>query len=137
MPVLKDAQCIRCGHVQELFMDGDETHCDAECGPCGKPRQHVSICTGGCKHRWRFQDMGGIDHTGYSECFAVKAGRPHPEAINTPEEADSATSDTLLRDGSVTHEQHRFSDEVRAERRERRAADDKRRAGKTPLHFYT
>jgi len=132
--VLKDCECNRCGTVRELFLEKEETECRAECAQCGRVRLHRSLCTGGIKRRWRFADLGGVDHGAYVD-YGVHAGVPQPEAIGTNEESKGYEPNRMKRDGSRADQQPRFSDDARRDRREKRKWRQLHREGKTPLHY--
>ncbi len=134
MPVLKDAACVKCGAVRELFMDRDESRCRAVCEVCSRPRIHLSLCTGGTKRRWRFADIGGVDHSEYVQ-YGVHAGIPQPAAIGTSDESTGYEPLRMKRDGSRADQQPRFSDEARKDRRDRRRWKQRHAEGRTPLHF--
>lgn len=132
--VLKDCECHRCGTIRELFLEQDETTCRARCEVCGGDRLHRSICTGGTKKRWRFADLGGVDHGDYVD-YGVHCGIPHPDAANTPDESKHYEPTRMKRDGSRADQQRRFSDDARKDRRERRKWTQRHAEGRTPLHF--
>lgn len=134
--VLKDAECVKCGRVHEVFCEGDETvmqaHC--ECGN-GKPRLHRTICNGGVKRRYRFNDWPK-DTTGYVQSGGVACGRPEVEAIDTPDESRKGNyTPDQHKDGGLTHERERFSRRVREERRAERRDRQRNAEGRAPLYF--
>jgi hypothetical protein len=132
--VLKDCECTKCGAARELFLDRDETTCRARCERCGRVRAHRSLCTGGTKKRWRFADLGGVDHSEYVD-FGVHAGIPQREAIGTADESRGYEPICMKRDGSRADQQPRFSDDARKDRREQRKWKQRHAAGRTPLHY--
>ena len=134
--VIKDTYCIKCNTVQELYCDRDEETMQADCATCGKQRTHRSACSGGMGRRWRCNDTG-FDPTGYIQSGGVACGRPHPEAVGTPEEASSATPDRMHRDDSITHEQERFSQRVRDDRRAERRDKQRNADGRAPQYYNT
>jgi len=134
--VLKDIQCVRCGAVREAYCEMDETVVHAHCESCGdgKPRQHTTLCTGGIKRRWRYNDPP-MDPTGYIQSAGVACGRPHLEAVDTPDESRCYEPDRLYADGSITHEHERFSESAIADRRKERREQQRTAQGRGRLFF--
>ncbi len=135
--VLKDAECVKCGAVQELFVEMAETAVNAHCKRCddGKPKLHRTICNGNTRFRYRCNDIPP-DLTGYVDSGGCFAGHPDHAAIDTPDESKSATPDRHW-NGDVIHERERFTERVRQERRAERRDKQRNADGRAPLYFNT
>jgi len=123
--VLKDLQCSRCDTVQESMIRTGDTQRRLYCESCLEHTKHYSICNGGLRSRFRYNDWTGYDATG---AFVATGDVSVTEADGTP---------SLNTDGTPTQVscKNKYNSEVRGERRERRTYDYKKRDGKLPMRF--
>lgn len=134
--VLKDMHCSRCGRPQEAMVYPDQRVTILDCVPCKRRSRHFSYCTGGTKSRYRYHDWSGIDPSdGDVEYIGVRSGFPDPSAVDTPDEAASATPCKDISTGEAYHDHPRFSRDGVEDRRKRRK--DKRRIKRVGPKLYS
>ena len=63
--LLRDMYCQICETESEI--DSKELETISHCKACNKTTSHKSICNGGTKKRYRFQDWDGVDFSGQCE----------------------------------------------------------------------
>jgi len=139
MSVLKDIECLKCGHVQEWLLDGDETEIRVVCPECDHFRRHRSICCGGCKQTNFTENVIVRDVEKHVEYLGCKAGQPVAEHIDTPLESRTATPevfhDKSARAGQAIHDLPQFQKDALAAKRDKRKAKRERKMGITPITF--
>jgi hypothetical protein len=137
--VIKDFYCTRCNSVAaDLSVASGDERLMLPCCSCGTRTEHQSICAGGTKKRYRFNDWSGVDLSG---CVRISK----PEAVTETFDLDQATGRTYNRkvikdrhvSGVLCEDRPRFSEDSLADRHDRVKHRDKVRKGKTPIFFGT
>ena len=120
MPVLRDMVCLRCGKVECDIMANVEKR--IKCNKCGRRTLHRDACRGGHKSRVRINDWPSDP--------AFYRGQVTSE-IKPVVDADGETIENV-HTGRPMADSDRFSDESRAERRDRIEHDTDRTRGTLP-----
>jgi hypothetical protein len=152
MPVIKDVRCVKCNSILEMLIDGEQTGVMLHCEQCDKVTVHQSLCNGGLKNRYRFNDWSGFDPEGYVEYLGCRAGQARKEDIvhlddgkndgegtrvwtkeHTERESRDAKPWGDIGSDKAYHDAPRFQPEAVKERRAIRKAKKRREEGRAPI----
>ena len=128
MPVLKDVECTRCNTRHEDVVDREASRPILLCKRCKRTTEHITICNGGTRTRFRFNDWSGYEPS-LNELEFTGA-----EVVNVDDNGNETAVQSKY--GGVIHERKRFRDaDVRNENRDKIGFASKKRKGKAPIRL--
>jgi hypothetical protein len=126
--VLKDVECSRCGHVSEAMVDGGTHQFVERCASCRRMSVHLTICSGGCKTRWRWNDH---TYDSIRERFHVRGA----EAYNVDDNGNEVPATDFNTGADISQTVNAMNTAAREERKDQIHYHVEKRRGRTPIRI--
>jgi hypothetical protein len=126
--VLKDVECTRCKRVYEAMVDGDTRQYVEQCELCGRVSVHRTICTGGCKTRWRWNDH---TYDSIRERFHVRGA----EAYNVDDNGNEVPATDFNNGSDISQTVNAMNAAARDERKDQIHYHVEKRRGRAPIRI--